>query len=509
MPEEPKQPWVVSVSRTLIRAAAPLVPVEQREDWLREWHAEIWHRWQFLLHTAEWTRREQWLLFRNALGSFADAAWLLASQESVRSRINGIARSPFTCLSFLAALLLMIACASSGFQATRTMLFSQMPSNAGTLTFVWLHHPLGGGDHGLPADVVPAWDQSSKLLHGVAGMEIANDPNDPPSSLRHRAVSWNGHRLSYDPLVVSASPAIFSILGVKPEAGHFPTQTGVVLDHRAWARLTNRQANVVGSTLKVGKDSYQIAAVLPPSFEFLSHQPTVYVLENLTYERKVFIVARVTRGVEEQKLRKELARIAAEVTSYYNLEGQMRFSTWRGALLAPFVMFGPATALASLFAILAFRTSLTRMRQAFEPENRRSAARRMLFFVAKTGLALACVFIGCLEWCRMDSSVLLASRDPGSGPFLLWLYVLGTMGVLFWSVADQRARCRVCLRLMAFPVRIGCPGCLLLDWSGTELFCSEGHGLLHVPLMAPSWDEDADRWVSLDDSWKDLFAHDK
>jgi len=92
---------------------------------------------------------------------------------------------------------------------------------------------------------------------------------------------------------------------------------------------------------------------------------------------------------------------------------------------------------------------------------------------------------------------------------LLWLYVLGTMGVVFWSVADQRARCRVCMRLMAFPVRIGSPGCLLLDWSGTELFCSEGHGLLHVPTMTPSWDEDADRWISLDDSWKGLFLHDK
>ena len=105
--------------------------------------------------------------------------------------------------------------------------------------------------------------------------------------------------------------------------------------------------------------------------------------------------------------------------------------------------------------------------------------------------------------------MLLASRDPGGGPFLLWLYILGAMGVLFWAVADQRARCRVCLRLLAFPVRIGCPGCLLLDWSGTELFCSEGHGVLHVPHLSPSWDEASERWISLDDSWRDLFAHEK
>jgi hypothetical protein len=501
MPDEPKQPWVVSVSQTLVRAAAPLVPREQREEWLREWHAEIWHRWQFLFHTGEWSRREQWLLLRGALGAFADAAWLLASQDSVRSRISGIARSPFTCLSALALILLAIAAASTGLQATREMLFSQMPSKAGKLTLIWLHPYLGGGDKGLPADVVPAWQQNSKLLHGAAGVEVL--------ARRDSKVTWNGRILPDDPLVVAASLALFDVLGVKAEVGQFPAQNGVVLDHRAWVSITNRKAKVIGSEMKIGGQAYNVAAVLPGSFEFLSRRPTVYVMQQLTYLDKAFVVARVKPGVGEETLRKELSRIAAESTAYYNLLGQMRFSTWRGALLTPLYSFGPATLLASLFAWLAFRSSLKQMRRAFEPENRRAAARRLLFFLSKTGLGLACVFIGCLEWSRSESSVLLASRDPGGGPFLLWLYVVGTMGVLFWSVADQRARCRVCLRLMAFPVRIGCPGCLLLDWSGTELFCSEGHGLLHVPLMAPSWDEDADRWVSLDDSWKGLFAHDK
>jgi hypothetical protein len=498
MPDEPKQPWVVSVSGTLVRAAAPLVPGEQREDWLREWHAEIWHRWQFLFHTGEWSRREQWLLLRSALGAFADAAWLMASQDSVRSRISGIARSPFTCLSGLTLILLSIAALSSGLHATREMLFSQMPSKTGKLTLIWLHPYLGGGDKGLPADVVPAWEQSSKLLNGVAGVEVLHD-----------AVTWRGQVLTDGPLVVAANPSLFRILGIKADAGQFPAENGVVLDRRAWVAITNRKADVVGSEMKIGGKAYRVAAVLPRSFEFLSRRPTVYVMQRLSYLDKAFVVARVKPGVDEEKLRKELSRIAAEVSGYYNLQGQMRFSTWRGALLTPLYSFGPATLLASLFAWLAFQASFRQMKRAFEPENRRAAARRLLFFLAKTGIGLACVFIGCLEWSRSESSVLLASHDPGGGPFLLWLYVVGTMGVLFWSVADQRARCRVCLRLMAFPVRIGCPGCLLLDWSGTELFCSEGHGLLHVPLMAPSWDEDADRWVSLDDSWKGLFAHDK
>jgi hypothetical protein len=498
MPEERPQPRVVSVSQALVRAAAPLVPRAHRDDWQREWHAEIWHRWQFLFHTGEWNRREQWLLLRSAVGAFADAAWLLASQEAVRSRISEIARSPFTCLSAFIALLLTIAAVSSGLHATREMLFSQMPSKMGELTFIWMHQYVGGGDKGLPGDVVPAWAQGSKLLGGAAGIEV-----------RHRPVTWRGRGLAENPLVVAASPALFDLLGVKPAIGRFPPERGVVLDHRASLAFANGTWGVVGSAIKIEGQAYRVAAVLPPSFEFLSRQPTVYLLSPLTYQQKAFVVARVKPGVNDDRLSKELARIAAEVCSYYYWQGQMRFATWRGALLTPLISFGLATLLASVIAWMAFRPRLKQMRLAFEPQHRGNAGRRMLFFLSKTGLGLACVFVGCLEWSRSESSVLLASRDPGSGPFLLWLYVLGSMGVLFWAVADQRARCRVCLRLMAFPVRIGCPGCLLLDWAGTELFCSEGHGLLHVPLMAPSWDEDADRWVSLDDSWKGLFAHEK
>ena len=141
--------------------------------------------------------------------------------------------------------------------------------------------------------------------------------------------------------------------------------------------------------------------------------------------------------------------------------------------------FGRPRLLAGLFAWLTFRTGFKQMKRAFEPENRKAAARRVLFFFSKTGLALACVFVGCLEWSRSESSVLLASRDPGSGPFLLWLYVLGTMGVVFWSVADQRARCRVCLRLMAFP------GTYRLPWLFAARLVRNRTFLQRRPRLAP------------------------
>jgi hypothetical protein len=78
------------------------------------------------------------------------------------------------------------------------------------------------------------------------------------------------------------------------------------------------------------------------------------------------------------------------------------------------------------------------------------------------------------------------------------------MVALSWSLHDQSRRCRYCLKRLGNEASVGMPGYLFLGWWGTELVCSEGHGLLHVPEMKSSWQE-FDQWVSLDESWKPLF----
>ena len=82
------------------------------------------------------------------------------------------------------------------------------------------------------------------------------------------------------------------------------------------------------------------------------------------------------------------------------------------------------------------------------------------------------------------------------------------MVALSWSLHDQGRRCRLCLRRLGNEASVGTPSYLLLDWWGTELVCSDGHGLLHVPEMKSSWQE-FDQWVSLDESWKPLFEHEE
>ncbi|HEX4606469.1 MAG TPA: hypothetical protein VH724_20895, partial [Candidatus Angelobacter sp.] len=94
------------------------------------------------------------------------------------------------------------------------------------------------------------------------------------------------------------------------------------------------------------------------------------------------------------------------------------------------------------------------------------------------------------------------------GPFSTWLFLVTAMIALSWSLHDQGRRCRLCLRRLSNEASVGTPSYLLLDWWGTELVCSDGHGMLHVPEMKSSWQE-FDQWVSLDESWKPLFEHEE
>jgi hypothetical protein len=99
---------------------------------------------------------------------------------------------------------------------------------------------------------------------------------------------------------------------------------------------------------------------------------------------------------------------------------------------------------------------------------------------------------------------------PGKATFIvesvsLWIFSLGCVLMLWWSLVDQQSRCRVCLRRLVLPARIGRSGCLLLSWVGTELACPEGHGLLHVTETDVCWLDQAE-WTQLDESWESLFS---
>ena len=82
-------------------------------------------------------------------------------------------------------------------------------------------------------------------------------------------------------------------------------------------------------------------------------------------------------------------------------------------------------------------------------------------------------------------------RTPGQ----INVAVLTLFLVIRWAILDQRRRCPTCLRILDKPVRIGSSSRILLEWSGTELLCLRGHGVMHVPQTPAIWFS-RPRWMS-------------
>ncbi len=491
MQPEPKPPLSVTVARRMVRAASRLVSRADRESWQREWEAEIWHRWRFLADAGAWSTEEGFRLLLCCCGSFADGAWHFSRRQSVQERIQEYARSPWACLAALLSPLCVLALIT-GLPATRQLLMPLPYQDGNQLSIISLHSYTTGMESGVRAVMLPEWREKSKLLARDAQsitpfnwMELKHDFAGAPAK----------------PLLISVEPAFFSVLGVKVEQGAVPSTTAVLLSHRAWVSLFQSHRQIVGGNVIIEGQPYRVAGILPERFWFLSRRPVLFFVMPHLPDNRVMALARAKPGVTAAALERELVSICHQ-DGFSVSASRPHVISVSDALTAPIYSF-----VIALVGGLVCLARLGTLRTAFRRDLRVGVVRRLSFFAAKCAVTLSFVFCAGLELGRGETSVLLPRMDSASGPGLAWLYLLCAMAVLLWAWADQRARCRVCLRLLCFPVRIGCPGCLLLDWAGTELLCSEGHGVLHVPDMVVSWDSQADHWIALDDSWRDCFTH--
>jgi hypothetical protein len=128
-----------------------------------------------------------------------------------------------------------------------------------------------------------------------------------------------------------------------------------------------------------------------------------------------------------------------------------------------------------------------------------------LFFVAKTILLLVIVLIVSLDLVQMAVLRFGGNAQQYAGGAVMWLFLVGLTVALSWSIRDQLARCRTCLRRLRIQVDLGGSSSVFCEPSGVELVCDEGHGILHLPVMQFSC-VDSERWTELDDSWQAVLA---
>jgi hypothetical protein len=477
------------LARCLIRAAALIVPPRSRVDWQREWMGELHYAQRTLWGEGREVGPGSRLI-GFALGAFQDAAWHRThtwSGEHIKWTVARTTESPPFCLFAIGMILALITVTSGFLPRTRAALLRLPYTDPDRIATVTQGDTTLAVRSGIRDEWVRWWRTDSHLIEGAATYFWSEKTVDRRSTR-----------------VATVSPDFFPLLGARTVEGRrFASDSFescsdcVVLSYDFWRKAYGGKA----SNVVMDGRRFRVIAVLNKEFWFLTGRIAVWEIGRDAVNRnaKTGVVIRLRPDVTDAQARAELVSIvqAQGVNPWSSLIVISSLSTRVRAVFGSF----------ALALILGIGTILPAVRVNFAPWSARGIV-RALFFCSKTGLLLVAVLLAGLEFTRAPSITMLGGTDLATEPLSTWLFLLGCMGTLTWSIYDQRHRCRVCLRRFGLEAQVGCPGCVFLSWAGTEMVCLEGHGMLWVPERVSSWQR-PDQWMSLDDSLAELFTQDR
>jgi hypothetical protein len=486
--------------RSVIWLASWFVPSQARRRWREEWVRQVWHWCQFLAETDQLNREKKLELARYCWSAFPAAFWLRFDQEEFRAGADRVRRSPGICLGTIALAAVLLFLTGGFIPALRSLASSPIPK-PDQLSVVSLNGSFRRVRSDTLLGLAAAWKQS-KLLEDLG------------------AFSWGGSRLvtphrTIPVLSAQVAPEFFQVLQVRPLLGR-SFQPGdenscsgcLVLGHELWRLQLRGDPSVIGHEIVLDGTPRTIIGILPANFRLLSPSISAWTLLDsgtpsfTNSVERIGAIARVKPRVTEQQLKIDLVDLTENAGYIFPASlltvtsGPAEMRRYAVSYLV-FVLLAMGSAALVVYA----RSGYGVGRAPLTPRDR---IRWWSFFLAKSGLLLA--LTGLLAWSgvREVSVYLLGSVQPMTNAVALWLFMVLSIAPLSWAIRDQQRRCRVCLRRLGTPIQIGALGHVLLDWSGTEMVCSQGHGVLYLPDSQANWLE-RDRWDNLDDSWAGLF----
>ena len=241
-----------------------------------------------------------------------------------------------------------------------------------------------------------------------------------------------------------------------------------------------------------------IASVTPDFFTVLGTRPYCFLLHRVREWRPVTgpqdlgVVGRLKPGVTARAAQSELRGLAARYGDYPRLEEvqvmplvertRQPLYAYAGVCAAPMVLL-------LALACYGMRTDRRRTGHIRRPY--------WAYFCAKAIALPAILALVIWEFTRATSFAPACRAMYVAKPLFIWLVILACGAIVWWSLWDQWARCRACLRTLQYPVRIGSLGAVLFDHAGMELVCCQGHGSLYLPAVSSDYVQRAG-WTALD-----------
>jgi hypothetical protein len=462
----------------ILRAASLLVPGRERAEWLREWRSELWHARDGVVCSE----RE---LTRFCLGSFQDALCLRQIAWQGRSPLQLFRGSAMECLLALAAVLGLsygLSLVLPGVRAARDV--SRYRVNPG---LILIQDAAANDDSAatIPIEEYRRWKaRRQRFFDGFAFYRVK-------SEAAMDTERWNVAHASLNLFWMLGLPVRFSIVD-----GETP---GVVLSDAVWKRDFGGNPQIAENVVRVGGREARVLGVAPEGAWRLPGNVDAWLLEPDTENAGMgYVVAHLTAlGA------REMTSTQVQITQFNTDDGDVGLSgvSFAERMEGPWALYQFTIFLA--FLALPAITSVSLGEYSFS-EHRPSwtrTVRRWAFLVAKIALLLPSVYFASLDvaYWNTTSYSIAAEYAQLVSSFSLCLFGLR------WALLDQRQRCPVCLKRVTNPARVGMAGRTFLAWNGTELICTSGHTLLHVPGLPTSW-FGTQRWLYLDTSWRVLFA---
>ena len=195
--------------------------------------------------------------------------------RDIRYGLRQVRRNPAFSAVAIATLALSIGGMTAIFSAFDTILLRPLPyPDADQLVMVWDDMSKSEGDStffSTPAE----WTEWRRLNTVFADL-ACSQPGDAilsgggePEEVRARKVTWN----------------LWSVLGVQPALGRVFTEDEddkgvrvVVMSHGLWQRRFGGASDIVGRTISVNDEAYEVIGVMPQTFSFMpSHDVDMWM----------------------------------------------------------------------------------------------------------------------------------------------------------------------------------------------------------------------------------------
>src|SRR5262245_33413240 len=310
------------IARTIVAVASLLVPRWRREEWRREWHAELWYAPRDAV--------------RLSAGAVPHALQLLQQHWSLDTVMQDIRygcrmlrrNSAFALVASL-TLALGIGATTAIFSIVNAVLWRDLPyRDAARLVQLWETNP---DRNWTDAECAPAnvadWRRENQSFEDMA----AYSGRSRDAWVRTFALTGVGEPERLSGMTVTAN--FFSVLGVQPVVGRgfLPEEEwdgkdeAIVISAGLWRRRFAGDPGIVGRTLSLDGRARTVVGVLPADFRFNNAALDVWVpmgwtLKNVASTRRphyLRVIARLKPGVTLPPAQDEMHRIAKDLEQRY------------------------------------------------------------------------------------------------------------------------------------------------------------------------------------------------